>query len=301
MSARPSHSANYAVRDRDLKYFIFDWDNNILHMPTRIHLERRTDTGEWVPHAVSTAIFSVIRNDHEHYRPPGGEWENAFQEFRDIDVDDENVFLRDTRTAIDKVMRGETPRAPSFEKFHQTLIEGRLFAIVTARGHDPRNIRSAVRYFISTVLTDAERTQMMRNLWGYLECFEKGHDFASDAEVLENYLSLNRYHGVMSTRFKEFLHAQHTPDATPEEGKQFAIKDFVEHIVRIAHERGLDGPLSVGFSDDDRNNLAAVEDYIRKELTRLFPGVKFVVYDTSDPDLKEGRKIVVSGQLSLDL
>ena len=25
-----------------LKYYMFDWDDNILHMPTRIHLERRT-------------------------------------------------------------------------------------------------------------------------------------------------------------------------------------------------------------------------------------------------------------------
>ncbi len=301
MSVESSQNVNYAVRDRDLKYFIFDWDNNILHMPTRIHLERKTDAGEWVPHSVSTALFSVIRNDQGHYRPPGGEWENAFQEFRDIDIDDENVFLRDTRTAIDKVMRGESPRAPSFDKFQQTLIEGRLFAIVTARGHDPGIIRSAVQYFIGTVLTDEERAKMLRNLWGYLECFEPHHGFASDADVLENYLTLNRYHGVMSDQFKEFLQQRHTLDATPEEGKQFAIKDFVEHIVRIARDRGIDGNISVGFSDDDRNNLTAVEDYIREELARQFPSVKFVMYDTSDPDLEDGRKIVVSGQLSLDI
>ena len=85
---------NTRVADRDLKYYIFDWDNNILHMPTRIHLERKTDAGEWIPHSVSTALFSVIRSDQEHYRQPGGVWENAFQEFRDIDVDDENVFAR---------------------------------------------------------------------------------------------------------------------------------------------------------------------------------------------------------------
>ncbi len=56
-------TANYAVADRDLKYYIFDWDDNILHMPTNIHLERRNEDDNWVPHSVSTAVFSVIRND----------------------------------------------------------------------------------------------------------------------------------------------------------------------------------------------------------------------------------------------
>ncbi|MDA1043967.1 MAG: hypothetical protein O3C57_01960 [Verrucomicrobia bacterium] len=270
-------------------------------MPTRIHLERKAEDGQWVPHSVSTALFSVIRNDTDHYRPPDGDWEKAFIEFRDIDVDDENVFLRDTKTAIGLVISGAAQPAPSFVKFRQTLAEGRLFAIVTARGHDPKIIKSAVKYFIETVLTDKERQVMTSNLWGYIECFEQGHGFKSDDDVLKNYLNLNKYHGVMSSHFKQLLVQRETPTQSPEEGKQFAIKDFVEHIIKIAKERGLDKPISVGFSDDDLNNLNAVQNYIRKELSRQFPRVKFVVYDTSDPDVKSGRKIVVSGQLSLDI
>ena len=57
------HKVNYRVGERDLKYYIFDWDDNILHMPTYIHLERRLANGSWVPHLVSTALFAVIRND----------------------------------------------------------------------------------------------------------------------------------------------------------------------------------------------------------------------------------------------
>ena len=83
---------NYSVADRDLKYYIFDWDDNILHMPTRIHLERKTESGEWIPHAVSTAVFSVIRDDRKNYRPPDGDWEKAFVEFRDLDAESESVF-----------------------------------------------------------------------------------------------------------------------------------------------------------------------------------------------------------------
>ena len=97
---------NPSIAARDLKYYIFDWDDNILRMPTHIHLERRLANGTWVPHLVSTALFSVIRNDTVNYRPPGGVWEKAFVEFRDFAQDDESKFLKDAREAIDRLLRG---------------------------------------------------------------------------------------------------------------------------------------------------------------------------------------------------
>jgi len=292
---------NYAVADRDLKYYIFDWDDNILHMPTRIHLERRTEGGEWVPHAVSTAAFSVIRTDTENFRPPNGDWENAFVEFRDVDDDDENVFLRDTRTAVDRVMSGDGEHAPSFWRFHQALIEGRLIAIVTARGHNPAIIREAVEYFIERVLADRERATMLENLRGYMQSFAPGENTERDEDVLAYYLDHNKYHGVMSPDFKSHVKGAHGGAAqNPEEGKQFAIRDFVEHVINIANLRGLHKPISVGFSDDDVANAKAVEEYIRVELSREFPAVKFVIYYTSDPEQPSGRKVVVQGQLTLD-
>ena len=54
---------NESVLARDLKYYIFDWDDNILHMPTYIHLERKLANGTWVPHLVSTALFSVMLSE----------------------------------------------------------------------------------------------------------------------------------------------------------------------------------------------------------------------------------------------
>ncbi len=292
---------NYAVAERDLKYYIFDWDDNILHMPTHIHLERCTEEGEWVPHSVSTAVFSVIRADQANFRAPPEGWEDAFRDFRDIDVDNENVFLRDTRTAIDRVAREGKKAGPSFEKFRKTLIEGRLFAIVTARGHSPAIIREGVEYFIDTVLAPEEKQTMLRNLRGYIACFAAEHRVDTDAAVIEYYLDHNKYHGVMSPHFRAMMGQE--PGASPntEEGKQFAIKDFVEHVIAITRATGLERPISVGFSDDDEGNVKAVESFVRDMLAQEFPGVKFVVYYTSDPDTPSGRKVVVRGQLSLDL
>jgi hypothetical protein len=82
--------------------------------------------------------------------------------------------------------------------------------------------------------------------------------------------------------------------------KEFAIRDFVEHVFHVLKRTGgLGRSVSIGFSDDDVGNIRAVSNYIRKELVKRFHGFKFVVYDTSDSSLDRGRKVTVAGQLDL--
>ncbi len=292
---------NDRISERDFRYYIFDWDDNILHMPTRIHLLKRTPEGSWVPHRVSTSVYSVIRDDTDNYRPPGDDWESAFVEFRDLNPKGESKFLSDTRKALERAVAGGDNAAPSFNTFKQTLIEGRLFAIVTARGHKTNSLRDGVAMFIDMVLTDDERHEMLRNLRGYMAFFDNLREDLSNEDVIDYYLNLNHYHAVTSPKFKENLREAIPGAESPEEGKQFAIRDFVNHIIRIVSKAKVRRPISVGFSDDDPGNVAAVEEFIRKELSTAFPGVRFVVYDTSDPDLPNGRKVVVSGQMDLGL
>ena len=297
-------SINYGVAARDYKYYIFDWDDNILHMPTRIHLEKRQPDGSWLPHAVSTSVFSVIRGDTANYRPPQGDWERAFSEFQDQPDPRGNKFLADTEQAIRRVLDGSEPPGPSFSTFRRTLAEGRLFAIVTARGHASQTLRRGVERFIDRVLTPGERGEMMANLRGYRAIFDQVTRFGSDREELDRYLDLNRYHAVTSPDFgSHLLHPGDRP-LTAEARKQVAIRDFLEHLIRVLQRTPAGqrwNPISVGFSDDDAANVQAVESYIRGELARLFPTIKFVVYDTSDPALDKGRKITVAGQLDLGL
>jgi hypothetical protein len=298
--SRHAQNVNRRVAERDFKYYIFDWDDNILHMPTRIHLEKRMADGTWRPHSVATAVFAVVRNDPENYRPPGGVWDRAFVEFQDAAGERESRFLRDTRVSLEKVMEGEQPPGPSFETLRETLREGRLFAIVTARGHASESLKKAVRLFIDVVLMPDERAAMMANLRGYRACFDGLTAFGTDEEELAYYLSLNRYHAVTHPAFKRRMAQEAGTAATAENAKQFAIRDFVEHVIRILARTGAGAPrrpISVGFSDDDLGNVKAVERFIQEELARRFPGIKFCVYDTSDPALADGRKVVVSGQL----
>ena len=294
---------NLNVVDRDFKYYIFDWDDNILRMPTYIHLERRLRDGTWVAHRVSTSLFSVIRNDTENYRPPHGNWADAFIEFRDFDTGDESQFLKDARTAIDRVVNGGETPPPSFNTFRKTLIEGRIFAIVTARGHRSETLRRGVELFIERVLTPEERNTMLANLRGYIVSYEGATANASktDAQTRDYYLSLNKYHAVTSPQFEVLANGKMSRANQSEVRKQFAIRDFIEHLFGIIDRIGARKPISVGFSDDDPANVRAVEDYIRCELAQRFPSVRFVIYDTSDPSFPSGRKITVSGQLHLDL
>ena len=299
---------NYDVATRDFKYYIFDWDDNILHMPTKIHLEERGEDGTWHPVEVSTSVFAIVRTDSRYRMPPGGRAE-AFKEFRDeVDEKGDISFIRDTKAAIKRIKDGEKP-CPSFETMRKTLREGRIFAIVTARGHASETLREAVKIFIDEVLTPEERAMMMRSLRGYRWWLDKKTEFGTDEEELDYYLSMCRYHAVTHPGFFEQMksdgdfgerYAEATGAERPELAKEFAIRDFVEHVFHVLQRTGgLGRPVSVGFSDDDAGNVKAVSDYIRGELVKRFKGFKFVVYDTSDASLDNGRKVTVAGQLDL--
>jgi hypothetical protein len=149
----------------------------------------------------------------------------------------------------------------------------------------------------------------MSNLRGYRWWIDKVTHFGTDTEELDRYLSLCRYDAVTFDGFKERMAkdpiyqeklATATTASRPELAKEFAIRDFVEHVYHMLRRSGTTHkPISIGFSDDDVGNVKAVSNYIRRELSKRFEGIKFVVYDTSDPTLNKGRKVCVSGQLNL--
>lgn len=307
---------NTEVENRDFKYYIFDWDDNILHMPTKIRMEHLEDDGTWKPVEVSTSTFALVRADEEHYRPPSdGGWAAAFANFEDpknqTEIDEgNNCFLLDTLDALEKIEHGEKP-GPSYNALKKTLREGRLFAIVTARGHSPKTIERAVRIFIKYALSEDEREEMMSNLRGYRQVIDGVGDgeFGTDAEELDYYLGMCRYSAVTYSGFKERMAsdpiykeklAVATTAARPELAKEFAIRDFVEHVFHMLRRSGrLNRSVSIGFSDDDVGNVKTVSSFIKEELSKRFEGIKFVVYDTSDRSLSKGRKVCVSGQLNL--
>lgn len=305
---KPIPYINDAVQTRDFKYYIFDWDDNILHMPTKIKMEHLGDDGVWHPISVSTGTYALVRGDTRHYRPPKGDWSKAFSNFED--APDATHFIEDTVTALERIEHGETP-GPSYQALKKTLREGRLFAIVTARGHSPETLERAVRVFIKYALSEEERLEMLSNIRGYRAWLGGATevDFTSDVEELDRYLAKCHFSAVTYPTFQERVKADPiyqekittTPNASmPELAKKFAIRDFVEYIFHLLRRLGkTDRSISIGFSDDDKGNVKCVSNYIRTELSKRFDAIKFVVYDTSDRTIPKGRKVCVSGQMNL--
>ena len=70
----------------------------------------------------------------------------------------------------------------------------------------------------------------------------------------------------------------------PEIGKKIALSDYIEKIVTNAKylvDRKYK-KLSIGFSDDDKENIETIKNLIQDELIYLYPEINFVIYDTSE-------------------
>jgi hypothetical protein len=258
------------LREVDLEYYLFDWDDNILFMPTLIHLEHNgaevsISTGEYAAHRKNDAL-----------KPVGGDWGTTFRSFRDPPVGDGD-FVGDTRTAIASRKRG-----PSYEAFKRAITRGRLFAIVTARGHSAETIREGVEVFIEEAMSDAERQTMVANIQEFNRLAE--FDIADD-QCVARYLDLNSYVGVSSPNFLRSLEmdAPDTESVTLEDAKTYAVEKFVETTVRLRKnlKNTKVGSMSFGFSDDDKGNYAKMREFIKEDLAKRFLDADFFIYDTS--------------------
>jgi len=141
-----------------LLYYAFDWDDNILRMPTMIRLEKRVGD-EWIPTDVSTAEFAEVRSDKDNYRFLNQSPDEAFSNFRDTGPSGPGIFLEDTKKAI-----SSSRFAPAWNDFIECLSNGSLFAIITARGHESESMRKGVEWIIDNVLTEEQLYQMYNNL-----------------------------------------------------------------------------------------------------------------------------------------
>jgi hypothetical protein len=258
-----------------MRYYAFDWDDNILMMPTVIHMEHLVN-GEWVPEDVSTEKFSKVRNEKD-WRPA----ENAYSEFRDIGPRGQNAFMEDMLIALKNKNYG-----PSWDKFIQCLTSGSIFAIITARGHEPDTIRDAVEYIIKNILTEEQRNEMSANLMAFQDMFVQNFDIMRDISfgtLLSAYLDKCDFVGVSSPSFQE----KYPGDASnPEKAKTVALNEFIDRVNSYGKKIG--GDVRLGFSDDDPGNVNKVREYFN-EISYKYD-ISFAVIDTSDANVPGGVK-----------
>ena len=275
-------------------FYAFDWDDNILHMPTVIHMDKK-EGDNWVPVDVSTADFAIVRNDKENYRLKDNSGDEAFSEFRDFGPRGPKAFLEDTKNALSK-----GAFAPAWRAFIKCLTEGALFAIVTARGHEPHSLREGVEYIIDNVLSEEERFLLYSNCLKHAYLFKGDSDIEFDripkgqlskTPLVSLYLDNCDYYGVSSKAFAQEFGASSA--ANPEHGKEEALDKFIEKCNKFGRQIGAKS-VSVGFSDDDPKNVEHVRKYFKEKsalANELQPHrVKLNLYKTTDRGIQGGER-----------
>jgi hypothetical protein len=258
-----------------LLYYAFDWDDNILNMPTVIHMDKK-DGDSWVPHDVSTSDFADVRND-ENYRMLNNNPDEAFSEFRDFGPRGIEAFLTDTKAAIASGSYG-----PAWDDFIECLTNGSIFAIITARGHEPEAIRLGIDWILDNVLTENEVYDMYNNLLKFEYMFDRveGEKILkgdpSKNELVKKYLDHCDLVGVSAP-------SRGGSPENPEKEKENALMDYKTKVNDFAQNLGMEA--KVGFSDDDLGNVKHIEDLVDNLHHEKFPNiVEFVVKNTKNPE-----------------
>jgi hypothetical protein len=252
-----------------LRYWAFDWDDNILDMPTKILMDQKVGS-DWKPVEVSTADFAQVRNDVENYRIRNGSPEEAFSEFRDTGSRGSEAFIEDVEHCI-----SDSHFGPAFENFLECLSEGGIFSIITARGHEPESIRRGVEYIIDNILTQKPGSisgmtmadEMLQNVKKFKYWFEgeggteyKISGSPSSNPLIQEYLSHCDYFGVSSESFANKFSGG-TAQA-PEESKKQALMYSINRCFTYAKqlEDIMNRPVRVtyGMSDDDPKTSKAI-------------------------------------------
>ena len=250
--------------DNTLRAYSFDWDDNIVNMPTLIRMVKY-ENGKWTPIQVSTEEFSKVRND-KNYKLD----DDAFYNFRE-----EKEFIKDLKKAIEN-----ESFAPSFEKFKEALIYANPISIITARGHQPITLRKGMDLIIAQTFNEEELSDMLSNI----QQTHQETKYLTPDKTLEVYLDNIEYHPITSIEFADKFGIEHRSAVNPEENKKLAFRNYVGKVMDGANKmvNSQYNKLSVGFSDDDLGNVNAMVKYIKDELQYEFPEMTFIVYDTSE-------------------
>jgi hypothetical protein len=237
-----------------MKYYAFDWDDNLMYMPTKIYL--KDEDGNSV--GMSTEDFAEYRSEvgKEPFEYEGhtivGFDDDAFRDFK---VTGDKKFLVDAMKA---------PTGPAWDDFVEAVNNGSIFAIVTARGHTPSVLKNGVYNLIKKNKHGLNEKELVKNLRKYRDIADE--EDMTDDELVRTYLEMCKWHPVT---FGE------GSAANPEELKVSAMKQFMEYVrnlsQRLQEKAFMKNKISnyftpfIGFSDDDLKNVETMKKHFDDE------------------------------------
>lgn len=238
----------------DMKYYAFDWDDNVVHMPTKIML--KTEDGDEI--GMSTDDFAEYR--HQIGKKP-------FNYKGDVIVGYTDEPFKNFQTPGDKNFLIDAMRAelgPAFDDFREAINGGSIFSIITARGHKPNTLKQAVYNYIIDGFNGINKDELVKNLRKYRDI--SGEEDMTDDELIKTYLDMNRFHPV----------SYNDPEgaANPEEAKVRAMDKFVDYVRELSQELNkraflkkdvsnnfIPAKPTIGFSDDDIRNVEVMKKH----------------------------------------
>jgi hypothetical protein len=247
----------------DLKYYAFDWDDNIVYMPTNIMV--LNDVNKEI--GMSTEDFAKYRHmiglDDFNYKDNRivGYAEDPFRHFG---------VNGDKRFIIDSVL---AQPGPSWSDFVECINGGSIFSIITARGHKPSTIKEAVYNYIISNTNGINNQDLVKNLKKYREFMDEEN--MKNIELINSYLDLCQFYPVTYGKGSA---------ANPEEEKVKALKKFVNYVTDLSHELNKKAYIKndvknfflpfVGFSDDDLKNIkkTSEDEFLNKRVKFKYTG-----------------------------
>lgn len=238
----------------DMKYYAFDWDDNILRMPTNIVL--KDDNGDEV--LMSTEDFAEYRTKigKEDFEYKGRNIVGfADDAFRNFTVKGDKQFLIDAMDA---------KTGPAWNDFVEAVNGGSVFSIITARGHTPNVLKEGVYNLIISRKDGLNPNELVENLQKYRQL--AGEENMSKKDMIREYLDMCKFYPVSYGGGAA---------TNPEEGKIKAMKEFISYVKVMAsrlHKGAfLKNKISnnfiptIGFSDDDIRNIESMKKHFEKE------------------------------------
>ena len=223
----------------DLKYYAFDWDDNIVFMPTLILLvDIENNEVGMSTHAFAEYRHLIGKQEFEYEGHTIKDYaQNPFRNFR---VEGDKQFLTDVPHA--KI-------GPSFKDFKECVEGASIFAIITARGHNPNTLKEGCKIYIQTGFGGINTIKVLESIKKYNELFGVQSSNNED-ELIDNYLSMCVFEPVSFGQGSA---------ASPETLKVTALNNFIEYVNKQAKgikKHAVKGAkINIGFSDDDKKNI----------------------------------------------
>ena len=238
----------------NLKYYAFDWDDNVVIMPTRVIVIDNNSKEIGMTTQDFAKFRSIIGKEEFQYKGKTilGFAENPFRNFRTIG--DKNFIIDAMLASV----------GPSWPDFLECINSASIFAIITARGHSPETLKQAVYNYIISNFNGINKNELVRNIKKYRDINDEQD--MDDVDLIREYLNLCKFYPCSFDEGNEI---------EPEVAKTKALKEFLEYAKTMSNKlnekilvknniKNYFTPV-VGFSDDDISNINSMKSEFKND------------------------------------